>query len=294
VITPVHDDSGRITHFVSSGRDITRQKRRRLLELGQSRVLEMIASDRPLPTVLARICRLMESHSQGVQASFWVLDPRDEGLRISAGPSLPDGFRRALNGIIIDPSVVSCGVGDVAESAFPGKCRDLALAHGLHAIRSEKIVADDGTLLGLAVAWLREPGERKSDDLEPFRIACSLAAIAIQHDLVEAALRKSEEDQRTLIETARDIICALSTDGIVLSLNPAFETITGWPCSEWIGKHFTGLVHPDDLPKAIESFKQALTIEQSPAVEIRIMTKSGDMVVGEFNGTPLMRVYWAA
>src|SRR5439155_381708 len=44
----------------------------------------------------------------------------------------------------------------------------------------------------------------------------------------EAALRESEERYRTLVEGVRDIIFALSPEGTIASLNPAFETITGW------------------------------------------------------------------
>jgi diguanylate cyclase (GGDEF)-like protein/PAS domain S-box-containing protein len=289
VITPVHDDRGRITHFVSTGRDITRQRHQRLLSRKQSWVLEMIAGRRPLPMVLARICRLMESTSSVTMASVWVLDPRGGALRMGAGPSLPDNLRRALDGIEIDPSALSCGVVQVADSPVWGECRDLALAYDLHSTWSENIVSDDGILLGMIVLWDREPGERRSDDREPFRIACSLAAIAIQHDSVEVSLHKSEEEQRTLIETARDVIYTLSTDGTLLSLNSAFETMSGWPRSEWIGRPFASIICPDDLPVATDTFRQLLAGEEAPIVECRVLTKSGQMTVAEFNGAPLLQ-----
>src|SRR5206468_11284835 len=67
---------------------------------------------------------------------------------------------------------------------------------------------------------------------------------------VNTALRESEQRYRNLVDTARDVIYTLSIDGKIKSLNPVFETITGWLRDEWIGKEFSPLVHPDDLPRA--------------------------------------------
>src|SRR5205823_3172425 len=64
---------------------------------------------------------------------------------------------------------------------------------------------------------------------------------------VNTALRESEQRYRNLVDTARDVIYTLSIDGKIKSLNPVFETITGWLRAEWIGKEFSPLVHPDAL-----------------------------------------------
>src|SRR5712691_11992332 len=75
---------------------------------------------------------------------------------------------------------------------------------------------------------------------------------------VNTALRESEQRYRSLVDTARDVIYTLSADGTIKSLNPAFETITGWSCTEWIGKHFSPLVHQDDLPRDVELLRAVL------------------------------------
>jgi len=105
---------------------------------------------------------------------------------------------------------------------------------------------------------------------------------------MEVALRESETRYRRLIETAPDVIYTISWDGTFTSMNPAFEKITGWSREEWLNKPFAGLVHPNDLAKATETFYQAVRGETPPPYELRIRTKSGDYLVGEFISKPLI------
>src|ERR1051326_891541 len=96
----------------------------------------------------------------------------------------------------------------------------------------------------------------------------------------------SEERYRTLIDTARDVIYSLSPDGIIKSLNPVFEAITGYAPSEWIGKSFVHLIHPDDVAFAMALVERVLKGETPPAFELLIKSKSGEVLVGEFTTTP--------
>ncbi|MBU2583898.1 MAG: PocR ligand-binding domain-containing protein, partial [Bacteroidetes bacterium] len=109
-----------------------------------------------------------------------------------------------------------------------------------------------------------------------------------ERDRFMGSLRENEKRYRNLVENAPDIIYSLAEDGSIISLNPAFERITGWSCSEWLGKPFMTLIHPSDLPLAIESFKQSLGGKNQPPYELRVLSKSGEYLVGEFTSTPLI------
>src|SRR3989454_8043097 len=103
------------------------------------------------------------------------------------------------------------------------------------------------------------------------------------------ALRESEQRYRNLVDTARDVIYTLSLDGKVKSLNPVFETITGWSRAEWLGKEFAPIVHPDDLPRAMELYQVVLEGQVPPIFELRILSKSRAYIPGEFQVTPLVQ-----
>jgi len=98
---------------------------------------------------------------------------------------------------------------------------------------------------------------------------------------------QEEERYCNLVETVPEAIYTISAqDGTITSLNPAFETITGWQRSEWLGKSFMSIVHPDDLPLAIETFQKTLAGEVAPPFELRVRSKSGQYLTGEFTSKP--------
>src|SRR5437667_1059348 len=102
----------------------------------------------------------------------------------------------------------------------------------------------------------------------------------------EEARRQGEERFRALVEGVRDIIFALSPEGTITSLNPAFETITGWRREEWVGQPFERLVHPEDLPLALELLGRVVRGELRPASRFRVRSAKGDYRVGEFSASP--------
>jgi len=92
----------------------------------------------------------------------------------------------------------------------------------------------------------------------------------------EEALRVSEERFRSLVENANDVIYSLTPKGEISYLSPKFTDILGYEISEYLGKSFSLLMHPDDLKKSIELVQRELkTGQQESGFEFRIKHKEG-------------------
>jgi PAS domain S-box-containing protein len=110
----------------------------------------------------------------------------------------------------------------------------------------------------------------------------------LTRELAEEELCRSDHRYQTLVETAPDIIYRLGIDGMITSLNPAFEKITGRPVDEVIGKPFGEIIHAEDVHLARAGFEQAVLHGLTPApVELRVRAKNGEYLTGEFSSAPL-------
>ncbi|MBU1909066.1 MAG: PAS domain S-box protein, partial [Verrucomicrobia bacterium] len=157
-------------------------------------------------------------------------------------------------------------------------------------VLSEKLVISRLDRLDKDVVHLR-------GGFSPRRVAASgndeVAGVARSINAMIEALDKAHADQlriesqyHGMVETMPDVVYSLNRDGLITSLNPAFEKLTGWSSDEWLGRPFPGLVHPNDLPRAIETFQEVLRGKRPAVYELSIRTKAGDWRVGEFSSSP--------
>lgn len=105
--------------------------------------------------------------------------------------------------------------------------------------------------------------------------------------LAQNQARQSEARYRGIFEYADDIIYLLAPNGTFHSLSPSFERMTGWRPDEWVGKPFAPIVHPDDLPRAVEAFQSALAGQSTSLFELRIAQKTGSYFDSELSIVPV-------
>ena len=92
-----------------------------------------------------------------------------------------------------------------------------------------------------------------------------------------------------LWESVPDLMYRIrGADGTIELLSAAFATHTGWSVAEWIGRPFAELVYAEDLPRANDRYAAILSGEMPARYEMRIRTKAGGFVVGEFHSAALV------
>jgi PAS domain S-box-containing protein len=75
---------------------------------------------------------------------------------------------------------------------------------------------------------------------------------------VEAAqqIAESERRHRILADRATDIIITYGVNGLVSYVSPSIERVSGHRPEDVIGRPVTDLIHPDDIPRLAESFRE--------------------------------------
>ena len=96
---------------------------------------------------------------------------------------------------------------------------------------------------------------------------------------VEAALRKSEESYRELIENANDIIYSVDLSGRFTSLNRAGERLTGYTRAEALKMNLAEVIGPDDAKRVRLRMAKNLRSERQSNFDLEIFAKNGSRVM---------------
>ncbi|MGB5397172.1 MAG: EAL domain-containing protein [Gammaproteobacteria bacterium] len=95
-----------------------------------------------------------------------------------------------------------------------------------------------------------------------------------QNKLMQMQLRESERLHRYLVDTSPDIIYILDPEGNFTFINERVESLLGFAKNELVGKHYSLLVHHDDLEQAKYVFNERrIGKRASRNVELRLKCK---------------------
>jgi len=128
----------------------------------------------------------------------------------------------------------------------------------------------DGTILVVEItSHLFETGGRQAKLV--------LANDVTQRMKTEAALRRSEEHFRSLIENVSDLVCVLDAKGVVEYVSPSVERLLGYKPTELVGTSSFVILEPSDIPRARAAITAALDNPgvTHPATELRARRKDG-------------------
>ncbi len=175
-------------------------------------------------------------------------------------------------------------VGRDTISLVPQEMRERLLE-----IRKQPEVID--TLVGIRRDGSRFPAEIRRRPMVYFgRTVQSIAVRDMsESQRLKAAKQESENKYRDIVNSVRDAVFSISPSGMLSSLNPAFGEITGLDETDWIGRDFQGLLHPDDVRPALRLFNRVIGGSVGDAVELRIRTKGKSYATVEVVASPLVR-----
>ncbi|MEW6209968.1 MAG: PAS domain S-box protein [Acidobacteriota bacterium] len=123
--------------------------------------------------------------------------------------------------------------------------------------------------------------ERVIDMLQPLLATCGSIIEALRNDHrrqeVEAALSRSEQRYRTVVEEINEVVFQANAEGRWIFLNPAWKSLTGYSVEESVGRNLYDFIHPEDRQSIRELVRQAAREKKdSGRAEIRYLTLTGE------------------
>ncbi len=103
----------------------------------------------------------------------------------------------------------------------------------------------------------------------------------------EEALKESAGRMRTMIQNIPGAVyhCANDPEWTMYYISPAIETISGYPCSEFIEnrvRSYASIIHPDDREMVKDRVQQAVSMRNMYELEYRVICSNGSVKwVGE-------------
>lgn len=173
----------------------------------QNIILEMVARGDDLKATADRLCVEVEAMMPDVVCSVLRVD-RSNIVHPLSGPSLPDSYSAALDGIAIGPNVGSCGtaaylrtpvaVMDIETDPRWAEFKVLALPLGFRACWSSPICDSAGDVLGTFAFYFREGRGPTTAEQAVVATCVHLCAIALERsERVEERERQANVDALT-------------------------------------------------------------------------------------------------
>ncbi|WP_229414696.1 putative bifunctional diguanylate cyclase/phosphodiesterase [Zemynaea arenosa] len=147
------------------------------------------------------------------------------------------------------------------------------------------IEAAIGALKRGAYDYLRKPYSRE-ELLKTVANCIKQRRLAVAHARMAAQLETSEKMYRYLVDSSPDIIYTLNHEGKFTFVNDRAYQLLGLTREELIGKHYSILVHEEDLERARYVFNERRVDERaSRNVELRLKCFNGNGLDRTFNNT---------
>jgi diguanylate cyclase (GGDEF)-like protein/PAS domain S-box-containing protein len=192
---PLRNDQDKIIGVVGISRDISERRRADILRDSQARILEKIAVNAPVETVLDDLIRLVEMQIPGTSGTIQLTDHNGMLLRHGAAPHVVAAFAKAMDGLRIGPQAGPAGaavhrgeavvIADMRNDPLLEDFRDAVAANVYRSCWSIPILSPTEKPLGVFTLYYETKRVPEDAELRIGEAACHIAGIAIERKLAE-------------------------------------------------------------------------------------------------------------
>lgn len=237
------DGKGRPLRIIGRHTDISERKAAKQRE---DLNLRLVAEGAPREAVLDAIVRSVEAQHPGLLCCVMLMGPGGGHLLAGAAPSLPEYFRKGINGLAIRPDMASSGptvctgvrtiVEDIQTDKRWADLRKLTKRARLRSCWAEPVFGRTGQIIGTFACYHREVHSPSSSEIATVSASAHLVALAVEHEADEKALRDSEARFRRIVQTAEEGIITIDMRSLIDFVNPTMATMLGYTAEEMLGR----------------------------------------------------------
>ncbi|WP_346797653.1 EAL domain-containing protein [Halomonas sp. Bachu 37] len=226
----------------------------------QHRIQSMIAQEVPYTSVLLQVCRMLEHQLEEAYVAIWLGNsaPSREGLELIS-LSLPSAFRalRHCPGTAFKETTEPMHIADLRKETRWAEFCELAQRHGFLAAHTYPVHGRVHRHLGAVMLFFAQPRGATRDQDTVVATATRLISLTFEHHMRRQALQDSEQRFRSLFTHNPDAVFSLDRTGTFLSVNQATVDLLGTSQAQLLGRTYTEIVEPNQLPRMIEAFDKA-------------------------------------
>ena len=242
--------------------------------------LGSIAAGADLAHALEHLLLALQDLAEGgAHACLMLIDEADRFCGLSA-PSLPQDLCLALRHGGEQPSPF----GTAAFSGAPVYCGDItrdvhwsagrkeAMLHGYRACWVAPVFGAKGHILGVLGLFFPASCHPTQPEIELLALAARVAAHVIERGQLERALHDSREHFHYAIELNTQVLWTADIDG---KLDYVAQRWREWTGGNGLGTSWLDDIHPEDVPRALAAWSEALGSGQPLDQEMRVRRQDG-------------------
>jgi len=251
-------------------------KQKNLVAQYQSHALEKIIMGDRIEDVMDVLTMGFEENHESSRCSVLLFDRIKNTLHNCSAPSLPDSFRKKIEGMSIGPKAGSCGtaafqksmviVEDIELDPLWERGKNLAIRHGLKSCWSIPIMDSQKNVLGTFAVYYGEARKPEAGELKFINSLVHIAGVAIEKKLNEQKLLESEDRFKAIMTHGVDPIFVFDEDGNIFDANQKAWESLGYTREELLALSVTDLekkIYPENFTEFLKKFNsdEVLTYE---------------------------------
>lgn len=267
---PVFADDGSLFGTVGFARDVSESRREEEAALIRNAALSGLLRGERLAGVLELVVLSLEAEIPGCIAAVFMLDAPGENLLLTAAPSAPELWQKAIASIPLAEGCGSTGtagfrrqkvlVEDVFTDPLCINFREFARLAGIVSGCSVPVSSSDGELLGIFTIYCPTPGRASERQEVLLTQSSQLVAVILNQQNNVLHQKNTLETFRGIFDSVTEALFVQTAEGVFLDANVAAARMSGVSVAELVGLTHAYLAADglNDLPMLQRSIEAAV------------------------------------